>query len=1442
VCNQAYPDELPACPHCAEAKKTHLAGGPAEDRKTQLAGGGAEDRKTQLADINPADLAEEPAASDSAVNLGQPAAGASEASGPPSNPPSDSGIDWTAIGEEPQAAPSEAVQATHEVDVPAVEAPAEVEAVVDEEIAAELSAEDAVAPALSPTTAEGEGIDFTMPEPEPVGPVSDSAVDLGASVPELVEEGSGAAEEKAPRSGSEVFMAELASDASRVDLVGGSGVNLVEEEVIEVAEGSGVTSAEKVESEADHDLIVEAVEAGIDESTPAAELTEEAALDASLVEEPSSAVDLGAEPLSEEPVSAVEAVEAVAEEDVIEAVDESGINLGSGHDLTSSAKDESNLVLESLLSESPSGARPAEEEAAIVEEAAAADEETVAVEAEVDDLLANLEHETAAGESALAEDAVSAEDAGSIAGEEAAFAGEETVAAEGEPAAVSESEVDDLLASLDQEPAAVEEGEPAAAVDEEVVGEAAEEEVVASAEEDEEKPPKPVKQRSRVPALMGGTFLGLLLGAGGLIGARFAGVDVPEMIGVSEKKPSGPTVPQVKVPTFQERAALVRRGDFDDAAKAGIEQIQESNPEELAERGSYRLGAYLQKSGAKVNLQDPPLQQAIADLQKAAEAKNLDAIYDLGLINELANKLPEARAEYTKGVAAAGNDPVQKRRFESALDRVELKTSGNPVPAALLLPERVEDRAALLALLLIGLQQPAPQPAPQAPQPAPQQPAGGGEEAGFDFWQAAKLARAGEMDKAIETIRKARTLHDTRRFARLRKAQNPFSDPTEEIFLRCCTDLEQYWMLQKQLRPKYLTNKNTPVQAVQSLLKEAGDNAATVEKITNKLVEEKVIKVGEDPSAGVEGLIAEKKKADTKVADLMTDLKKAEDEAKKEAAKAAAKLKMIEEDRDTKLKAADAREKQLKTDNDDLNSTLKKIADDLAMAKYLDPKGKADVPEAVRKVLDVARMKDPAGTIRQQRSDIARLTASLKERWRPEEMMSFWRLLLEQNRSRAELSGQARMDVQRVKADQAATPAQKGQADVVLGLALRNDEKFAEAKTVLETARSAVDMGDWLVSANAALKEVSDPASYFAAQAQRLYDTGQMDAALAVLDHAMKVLAEKDQARLFAQKSLIELDAARSKARGPLPAKDPLVVAAQKDAAAAVNAGLAEGHYAAGRIAEELGQFAAAIESYRKAVAAHPALDADGSRYRVSLARVLLQPHEARPGQPAAPTGEKVGWRDPAPYPARTWQEMRVFTLMVVLGLQAPPLPGEEPNLEEAEKLADEILKAPANTVPFNVRAQALAIKGRWTLALQTYVAGIRPFMPREYGNGLEHLVLNHPRLKRPDSLRTPNPFEAERHFAAGLNFYFDRDYSKAEKEFLLTVENDSHDARYFYFLGLSRLGQNKRPDAYADFEEGATLERQNRPSSAAVSESLERIQGPLRRIVNEVRTRPLER
>ena len=64
-----------------------------------------------------------------------------------------------------------------------------------------------------------------------------------------------------------------------------------------------------------------------------------------------------------------------------------------------------------------------------------------------------------------------------------------------------------------------------------------------------------------------------------------------------------------------------------------------------------------------------------------------------------------------------------------------------------------------------------------------------------------------------------------------------------------------------------------------------------------------------------------------------------------------------------------------------------------------------------------------------------------------------------------------------------------------------------------------------------------------------------------------------------------------------------------------------------------------------------------------------------------------------------------------------------------------------------------------------------------------------------------------------------------------------SQDARYHYFLGLSRLAQDKR-EAYEDFDQAARLERLGRPGRPAVSAALERVQGPMRRVLNEIRNR----
>src|SRR5207302_9534975 len=107
-------------------------------------------------------------------------------------------------------------------------------------------------------------------------------------------------------------------------------------------------------------------------------------------------------------------------------------------------------------------------------------------------------------------------------------------------------------------------------------------------------------------------------------------------------------------------------------------------------------------------------------------------------------------------------------------------------------------------------------------------------------------------------------------------------------------------------------------------------------------------------------------------------------------------------------------------------------------------------------------------------------------------------------------------------------------------------------------------------------------------------------------------------------RSLVRLESAVQRAKGKLREDSPGVKEAREDAEAAIKAGSeGAGHFAAGRIAEELGQRDAAVASYRRAVEEAPAASSDGSRSRLALARALLRQAEGREGPGAMRTGPR---------------------------------------------------------------------------------------------------------------------------------------------------------------------------------------------------------------------------
>jgi tetratricopeptide (TPR) repeat protein len=984
-----------------------------------------------------------------------------------------------------------------------------------------------------------------------------------------------------------------------------------------------------------------------------------------------------------------------------------------------------------------------------------------------------------------------------------------------------------------------------------------EEEALEGAEEEEEKPAKKkdkekaeAKPRGRAGAWLGGTVLGAVLGSAACLGVWAFGVEPPgqlrEMVGTAPAKPAngapstgGPGA-AAQVAPFEGALGHIRHGDLDKVTAEDLNRADETKAEQLVARAEHRWLSYLRSERGKdakapLKADAEPVKQALADLDKAIALKSADALFLRGQIHELTGKAAEAKADYQKGAADFKTDEGQRLRFETALVAMELTEK-----TAWLAPGM---RPALLAVLLAAFQ-PPPGGAPPAGAP-PALP----EEAGYRFWQAVKLARAKEWAKATDALEEARERHDRRRWLLPRKPQNPGSDPRQEIFLRAVDEVKGYWSLLAKLNnPNYLTaDAKDRNPAVDALLTKAQveARAALVKELGEKLAKGKEVPSAE---ALVKLLGDERKANEDKIATLQTSV----DDQKKKITDLDGMLATTKKDLDTTKKslvAEEARAKELDAARTAAEGALKDIGEAVGV-KFTDLKSSKDnVVKEVREAKRIAGEKDAKGTIRRLEGELTADRAKLKERWEPDQMMNFWLAILQGGRSTPDLEKSALVDVDRILNDPAATEVQKGRALTIRGLVLRNRDDFDKAKPELEKAQAALakTKGPWIKEASAALSEVSNPGADLAAKAQALVLQGKQAEALKVLDRGLKI-APGDKGAMYAQRALIELETARAK--GALSATDPKVVAAQKDAASAAAGGSAEGHYAAGRLAEELGQMDQAVRSYRAAVAAVPAGDTALSRYRAALARALLKSSgetpAVRPLPPASRTGKATRPANGRSSKGNKSAQVRALRrsdfigLMLTLTLQAVDLPAGAPNASEAEKLADEILKD--DKAPFDARAQALAVKGLYTRALEVYAKGLREqgLLAPAHANALSEIIANFAEAKRPDSMRVPDPVEGERHYAAGVNFYFARRYAEAEKELLAAVENDNGDARYYYFLGLARLAQGKRT-ANEDFDQAGRLERADRPGRAAVSKALERVQGGDREVLNAIRNRPLK-
>ncbi|MGL6073971.1 MAG: hypothetical protein ACRC8S_07405 [Fimbriiglobus sp.] len=295
---------------------------------------------------------------------------------------------------------------------------------------------------------------------------------------------------------------------------------------------------------------------------------------------------------------------------------------------------------------------------------------------------------------------------------------------------------------------------------------------------------------------IGGTAIGLLLGIGGTSGAYFAGL-LPSS-GNSMKSLVDTTKP-VDKPLSTDLTDAMRflsLGEPDRALPALEAAGEGAPPLVLAERGKARWLVRIRQfatTGKPFDPKDPAMMEAIGNLElilsSADQLKTpserralIDSALRLGLTKEMAGDNVGALKHY---LDCAEKIPDGKAVFTTAANRIKaMQANSNPTAMN---PRQAEDLAQVLVVALVMI---------QAEEVAVE---GVDAEAGTIFWDAVNLATSHKYPEAMATLAKARKAHDQRRLALAGRGLNPNSDPLEQIFLRCCDDLQSYWKLKEEV-------------------------------------------------------------------------------------------------------------------------------------------------------------------------------------------------------------------------------------------------------------------------------------------------------------------------------------------------------------------------------------------------------------------------------------------------------------------------------------------------------------------------------------------------------------------------------------------------------------------------------------------------------------------
>jgi hypothetical protein len=663
------------------------------------------------------------------------------------------------------------------------------------------------------------------------------------------------------------------------------------------------------------------------------------------------------------------------------------------------------------------------------------------------------------------------------------------------------------------------------------------------------------------------------------------------------------------------------------------------------------------------------------------------------------------------------------------------------------------------------------------------------------------------------------------------------------------TGAKEKAIVQALLQKLNQKDQDKVVQTVDKALKDLKDSSAQVGKLNNDL---------KKANTDLTDLKEEKDKLDKSVKALDTAKKEAENQLAKankevggmkkdltEVKAAQAKLAQLVADIRKKLRAAKYLGANANTDKElatAMDLTLKQAVSPLTsgVAELADTLGGAgaSVGQALAQTFSLARWTAA------REGQLAYYKAREPMVQTPEKMLDYWIPLL-QNRDHKDakaVAEKASRDAQWVLVRDLTADAQaRAKASYVLGLAERNQGHYAKAKELLAKAAAGPAQANdpaWRKQARQAAGELTDSAA-FQQRYEKLVSQKQTGKLVDEITGALEVA--KDKGSLLALRALARLEGAVK--AGDLKAGGSVVNQVRKDAEDAIKAGaVGEGNYTLGRLDEELGDLPGAVKHYQLAVSKYSGQKKLEGVYRLALARVLLQTK-------SEPAQDKKGGKGPE----KRAQGGKRKRALPVLSVNACPLatnatllmteddeedPYQNPNVDQAIKLAQEAIER-GEQEGYLLLGQALTQKGKWTEGLQTYITGLEKTLPGAQTKGLRRIVEGHPAFKRPDGVKPPQPVLAQKFYNNGLNFYWNRKFDKAEAEFLQAVKYYDQDARYLYFLGLSRLRQQKTDKlaaAYEDFRLAHRLEEEGNPDADTVNDALEKVQGKARRVLDNFR------